>query len=329
MPAKPALSFRAGLGRSADGVNESAAAPAGFAYDFSRVPIQAPAAGKNQAGAGSAAEAEREPEVDIDFRYYASAKALADIRQSVCGRPKLSQTSITPQSRIDAQTAQVLDDVMERAAMCGSLSQYITLRAQKLAQGHFAVHKHYPGNDFIGGARDEGSRYRFDTDPFHVQVRKYLERTTPGFRRKSPDEQREEIRKVGGFYDRGDNRDMVNLPSDAKFGSALHESVHRISGRLFAGLYGHELNEGVTQLFADVVLGDEGLPAYTGHEYQANLADAQLLVHKLGGWDLVAQLYFQQRQAAHWDILIRLGLIRRAGERAVSQDEILRAIRRP
>jgi hypothetical protein len=249
-----------------------------------------------------------EEEAKIDVRYYASAQALSNIQQKISAcqqQTKLGQTKITPQSSINPKTTpQVLDEVMERAAVCGSLSQYITLKPQKLSQGHFAAPKHYRGNEYLSSnpSDRDRTRYNFDTDEYHVQVMKYL-----GYDPKSlTDQQRAEIGKIGGFYDR--TNDVVNVPLTGTFGNALHESVHRLSGLKFRGLYGSYLNEGVTQYFTNMIIKDEKLPPHTGHSYGPNLIDAELLINKIGGWELVAQLYFQQLDDAHWKILTHLGL---------------------
>ncbi|HKP73639.1 MAG TPA: DUF4157 domain-containing protein [Pyrinomonadaceae bacterium] len=269
---------------------------------------------------------EKEETIDLDPRYYASAKALSDI-VSACQNNKLGetnksgQTKITADSPVNSGTAQMLDDVMERAVLCGSLSRYITLRPQKLSQGHVAVLSHYRGNNFTGNA---AARSRFLSDDFNAAVFKYFKGNN-WFDKLSPVDQLNEVAKAGGFYDRAN--DKINLPSTGKFGDAVHESVHRLSGLMFNGLYGHYLNEGVTQYFANRILADESLPPYTGHAYQKNLTDAELLISKVG-WELVAQLYFQGTQAAHWEIRVRLGLTASVNDRRhFTEAQVLAAIR--
>ncbi|HEV7891111.1 MAG TPA: DUF4157 domain-containing protein [Pyrinomonadaceae bacterium] len=281
-----------------------------------RQPTEAPADEKKE-------PAEKEGEV-VNARDFAKAESLVRIGKQVaaCQQAGLGKTNsgITAQSPVDGQTAQVLDEAMERASLCGSLSQYITLKSQKLSRGRFAVHQHYKGNENLG--KDDASRSRFDTDDFHAAVAKYL-----GFKDARTDAQRAEIQKIGGFYDRPN--DTVNVPSTGKFGSALHESVHRLSGLLFNQLFGHFLNEGVTQCFSDIILQDEGLPIYTGHEYGPNVQSARLLINKLGGWTLPAQIYFQNSDDAYWQAMVKLGLIPSADKRRyVSQDEITKAIKK-
>ena len=110
----------------------------------------------------------------------------------------------------------------------------------------------------------------------------------------------------------------------------MHEATHRLSTGLFKGLYGDFLNEGVTQHFADMILGDEGLSPFTGHSYGPQLTDGQKMIAKAGGWELVAQVYFQGSQDAHKEILVRLKLIKDAKSfRAIHTDEILKAVRAP
>lgn len=307
-----------------------------FAHDFSRVPLHSGAPRTNvlqrvaspvlqrQPAEETKAPAEKEGEV-VNARDFATAESLVRIRKqfTACQQAGLGKTNsgITPQSPVDGQTAQSLDEVLERASFCGSLSRYITLKPQKLSQGHFKVHQHYKGNENLG--KDDVSRSRFDTDDFHAAVAKYL-----GFKDARTDAQRAEIRKIGGFYDRPN--DTVNLPSTGKFGSALHESVHRLSGVLFRQVFGQFLNEGVTQCFSDIILQDEGLPIYTGHEYGPNVQSARLLINRLGGWDLLAQVYFQDSRDAYWQAMLNLRLIPSLDKkRHIPHDEILKAASSP
>jgi hypothetical protein len=301
-------------------------APAALTHELTHVARRVPAPVVQRQPKEAPAQEPKEPvepegEV-VNAREFAKAESLIRIRQQLnaCQQAGLGRTNsgVTAQSPVDGQTAQLLDEMLERAAFCGSLSQYITLKPQKLSQGHFAVHQHYRGNENL--SPDDASRSRFDTDDFHAAVAKYL-----GFTGGLTDAQRAQVRKVGGFYDR--SRDTVNLPSTGLFGSALHESVHRLSGVSFQQLFGHFLNEGVTQCFADIILQDEGLPVYTGHEYGPNVQSARLLITRLGGWTLLAQVYFQSSQDAYWQAMVNLGLIPSVEKRRfISSDEVLRAI---
>ena len=100
--------------------------------------------------------------------------------------------------------------------------------------------------------------------------------------------------KIGGFYCR--KTDTIHLPPDAKFGAALHESIHKYSKLLLRGACSHSpddtfLNEGLTQYFADIVLADQGLPKFTGHAYQNQLKCATRFINTFHV-DEVATAYF-------------------------------------
>jgi len=243
-------------------------------------------------------------------------KDISEVKQSLCELSlaffKAGYTGGT-QSTINRQTPEVLDALMDYAASCGSLSQYITLRATKLSEGHYRTYRHQRSDDFLEGIRSHAA---FDANEWHRAVKAYL-----------PGSERSEIAKIGGFYNRVD--DTINLPADSTFGNALHEAVHRISGGMARGRFGHYLNEGITQLFADIILNDIGLPAATGHNYGSNLADARLLVTGAGGIDLVARAYFQGSNDAIQQIFVLLGLIPNVQTvRAVREADLLAAIRR-
>ena len=233
-----------------------------------------------------------------------------------------TNSTITPQDPIYSKTPQVLDEIMERAALCGSLSQYIKLKPQKLSQkGRFVIHQHYRGNENL--ASDADTRARFENDPFQAAVAKYF-----GYKSPLTDQQRAEVRKAGGYYER--SSDTVNLPSTGVFGSALHESVHRLSGPSFQNLLGHFLNEGITQFFTDIIIQDELLPSHTNHSYGPNLKSAQRLVSLVGGLDLPAQVYFQNSTAAHAEMMVKLGLIPSVNKmRYITQAEIEKAVAPP
>ena len=157
-------------------------------------------------------------------------KDISEVKQSLCELSlaffKVGYTGGT-QSTINRQTPEVLDALMDYAANCGSLSQYITLRPTRLSEGHYRTYKHQRSDDFLEGA---SSHAAFDANEWHRAVKAYL-----------PGSERSEIAKIGGFYNRVN--DTVNLPADSTFGNALHEAVHRISGAMARGRFGHYLPE--------------------------------------------------------------------------------------
>ena len=109
--------------------------------------------------------------------------------------------------------------------------------------------------------------------------------------------------QIGGFYDR--RTDTIHLPPTAEFGDALHESVHKYSPTFFpspGNTGGHpanlvtwlldtDLNEGLTQYFADIILTDQHLQKSTHHQYQKELKCATRFV-TVFGLDAAARLYF-------------------------------------
>jgi hypothetical protein len=95
--------------------------------------------------------------------------------------------------------------------------------------------------------------------------------------------------KIGGFYCR--QTDTIHLPPDAKFGTALHEAIHKYSQRILFGACDQFLNEGLTQYFADIVLVDQHLRKFTGHAYQKQLQCATRFINTYH-LDEVASAYF-------------------------------------
>ena len=96
-------------------------------------------------------------------------------------------------------------------------------------------------------------------------------------------------KKIGGFYDRP--TDTIHLPPNAQFGTALHESIHKYSHVFLRNTCNQFLNEGLTQYFADIVLTDQGLPKFMGHEYGRQLACATRFINTYH-LDEVAPAYF-------------------------------------
>ena len=106
-----------------------------------------------------------------------------------------------------------------------------------------------------------------------------------------------------GFFD--PKKSEVHLRPKAKFGTALHESMHRLASPALYGSYLQEamkissnltevLKEGVTAFFTDAVLQDEGLPNFND-AYRSKKKKAESLIAALGsdGFDLIAKFNFQ------------------------------------
>jgi Domain of unknown function (DUF4157) len=109
--------------------------------------------------------------------------------------------------------------------------------------------------------------------------------------------------QTSGFFD--PKKSEVHLRPGAKFGTALHESVHRLAS---PGLYTsyltmankistnlvEVLSEGVTAFFTDCILRDEGLPNFND-AYRSKKTKVETLIKALGpdGFDLMAKFNFQ------------------------------------
>jgi len=106
-----------------------------------------------------------------------------------------------------------------------------------------------------------------------------------------------------GFFD--DKKSIVHLRPGATFGTALHESVHRLASPAMYSTYLLEaqkissnllevLKEGVTAFFTDCILRDEKLPNFidANRTYKGK---AEAMIKALGadGFDLIAKFNFQ------------------------------------
>lgn len=105
-----------------------------------------------------------------------------------------------------------------------------------------------------------------------------------------------------GFYD--PKKSEIHLRPSAQFGTALHESIHRLAAPTLYTMYLPEagkvssdlleiLKEGVTAHFTDCVLKEEQLPNYND-AYASRKAKARALLAALGsdGFDLLARFNF-------------------------------------
>ena len=108
-----------------------------------------------------------------------------------------------------------------------------------------------------------------------------------------------------GFYDY--DKSVVHLRPDARFATALHESVHRLASPTIYKSYLSQANavsgdlmdivkEGLTAYFTDLILNDEGLPNFNDanrtHKKKVEALVAKLKDSGADGFDLVAKLHF-------------------------------------
>jgi hypothetical protein len=106
-----------------------------------------------------------------------------------------------------------------------------------------------------------------------------------------------------GFFD--PKKSEVHLRPTAKFGTALHESVHRLASPALASSYWlvaqdistdllDVLKEGMTAYFADKILNDEQLPNFNdAYRNQKHKVEALETALKTDGFDVIAKFNFQ------------------------------------
>ena len=113
-------------------------------------------------------------------------------------------------------------------------------------------------------------------------------------RQLTKDQRAAEYGDTAGWFDRTSK--TVHVRARTKFGNALHEAMHKVAHPAFDGFWDEFINEGVTQLFTDELLKEQGLSEVTNHKYQAELACAKQLV-SVTSRELVASAYFQTTSA--------------------------------
>jgi Domain of unknown function (DUF4157) len=119
----------------------------------------------------------------------------------------------------------------------------------------------------------------------------------------------EDVDQVPGFVNRAEKKPIkLRLPGKntkkqiviaANFEDAVHEVVHLNSKTQFQTNFGHNYNEGVTEYFAEQVLGEPG------HAYRDELKLAEGLISALGagGEELVGKAFFQGEKGLYLSII--------------------------
>lgn len=190
-----------------------------------------------------------------------------------------------PKKTLKSQGVDLSDPV---AVSTATIIDEVLLRNQKLAP--------YIGDRLIAGFRiaEKGKFVRDSTDGnFDDAYRNAYEL----------DSSRTVAKDTKGFFD--PKKSEVHLRPDAKFGTALHESVHRLASPALYKLYLQEANkisanltevlkEGVTAFFTDLILTDEGLPNFND-AYRSKKKKVETLITALGsdGFDLIAKFNFK------------------------------------
>ncbi len=192
----------------------------------------------------------------------------------------------------------LLDAFTTVTTYCSRLSSYVRPNSKTIADNSVVkIFEHHRSDDYYG---DLKSNERFMQHAWHKTVSDNTAAKTPA-----------EIVNIGGFYLR--DKDTINLPSDGTVGSALHETMHRMSAGWFKnatfisdnqGFF----NEGATQYFTDLVLDEFGIAKDTGHHYGDHVKFIRKLVSLTGGYDLLAKAYFNAESSAFNDILFQLGI---------------------
>jgi hypothetical protein len=151
---------------------------------------------------------------------------------------------------------------------------------------------------YVGGAKMlktlKGNVDTQDPQVFEVMFEKY---------RKSHSDVENNVDQIPGFVDRDDKKPIkLRLPgqnsnrqlvSAATIEAAVHEAMHLNSGTSFQQVFGHPYNEGVTEYFAEVVLGPSG----SAYRDQLELAKGLITGLDPNGEAVVAKAYFTQSES--------------------------------
>jgi hypothetical protein len=206
---------------------------------------------------------------------------------------KTAPTQATPAKTLQSQGVDLKDPVGGKTA---DIIDEVLLRSQTLAP--------YIGDRLKGGLKI-AQKGKFIHEPSDSQFETAFRAVNGSDPPKS----------TVGFFD--PKKSIVHLRPTAEFGTALHESVHRLAS---PGLYGtylpiaqdistdlvEVLKEGVTAFFTDAILTDENLPNFND-AYRSRKHQVEALVKALDphGIELIAKFNFQGNVA---DLGDRFGL---------------------
>ncbi len=99
------------------------------------------------------------------------------------------------------------------------------------------------------------------------------------------------VKDIAGFAE--PKTSSIYLKTTSNYCDALHEYMHLMSNPdALSSLLGHNLMEGLTQYFSDILLVEQLGAICTTHEYKDQLKCAKNFVSALGGFDVAAELFF-------------------------------------
>jgi hypothetical protein len=186
----------------------------------------------------------------------------------------LRRAGRTTTTRVDASTASLLQSAIERSRV---LRPYIADKLRRIM-----VPKNFFHHDF-------DAEYESSYAKLHHIVIQF------------GSAQEKELKANYGFYH--PQTDSIHLRPGANVGHALHEAIHKFASRVFRGVFGPALDEGVTQCFTDLVLAEQGLSQGSAYPDETRCAKHFIQVFTL---DRVARAYFQGDTALANDVAARL-----------------------
>ena len=190
------------------------------------------------------------------------------MRQPQAAPPKtaLEQAGVSGSTRLDSKTAGLVNSIVAASPL---LSPFIKGKLPKEGILGSKVKIHDSDAEFNGE---------------YVRVEKITDSLA------NKDVQKK-IAQVAGFFDRSTG--ITHLRKRSDFGDALHESLHKLAGGGFRGLFEEFLDEGVTAWFTDRLLEEQNQPEHKDL-YRDNAACAARLVAATSP-TMVAEAYFNQK----------------------------------
>jgi hypothetical protein len=196
-----------------------------------------------------------------------------DPPQKQTAQKTLKSEKVDVTDLVGKNTATIIDEVLARNQ---KLAPYI---GDKLTGGFKIAEKGKFIHDSTDGNFDDAYRKAYDLNSSN---------TVP--------------KDVKGFVD--PKTSEIHVRPSAQFGTALHESVHRLASPALYRSYLRTakistdmvevLKEGITAFFTDSILKDEGLPNFND-AYRNQKKKVETLITALGsdGFDLIAKLHFK------------------------------------
>jgi alkaline phosphatase D len=190
----------------------------------------------------------------------------------VVSKDILRRAGVTTASTITEKTPRLIQTVLEQSS---TIKRFIANKRSKVS-----ISKNFVVHGWDETFTEKYKKLNKIVVPFGSQAEKQL-------------------LNIRGFYDRA--TDSIHIRPRANVGLALLLSIRSLSSPAFVNFFGNQVNEGVGQYFANLILREQGLEPLKLEDMQAQLHCGEDLAGVVGD-EMVGKAYFQN----HVDLINHL-----------------------